>query len=126
MEFSNAIKSAYDTAMKEKAKYPQLAKLLIQAGVRFYVVDVSNGNTTYYGNGMHSHTGGPERKISKNFSKEKAISALRLTQEGKTNYLQFLDGIAEAGIQTYLADLENARVIYIGHGEAYEEEIPAI
>ncbi len=122
----SAIKDVYRTAATEKAKYPRLAQLLAHAGVRMYVVDVATGTITYCGaQGSDTHRGEASRSVAPSFSQEKTIAALRATQAGTTDYPAFLDAIAAAGVQAYLADLEHARVIYMGHGRLYEEAIPS-
>ena len=125
MEIADEIKSAYTTSKN----YPEIAEKLIDAGVLSYTVDVPTGITLYrLENGsLHLHTTTNERReITKNFDRELTIQAVRDNQQGKTDYIGFINGIANAGVRFYEATLNGSskRVTYIGIGGFYEELIP--
>lgn len=126
MDLKTSIEHAESTVMREQAGYPRLAQLLLRSGVRHYVVDTATGTTTHYGKEECMRSGTATNASGTDFDKEKIIAALRAVQARETDYPQFLSQIAAAGVQTYLADLEHHRVIYMGHGQRYEEsfELP--
>jgi uncharacterized protein YbcV (DUF1398 family) len=125
MAIADEIKSAYESSRT----YPEIAEKLVDAGVLSYTVDVPTGITLYrLENGsLHLHTTTNEpREIAANFDRELAIQAIRDNQQGKTDYIGFITGIANAGVRFYEATLNGSskRVTYIGIGGFYEEIIP--
>lgn len=124
MSVAEEIKSAYSSS----TSYPEIAEKLIGAGVLSYTVDVPTGITLYrLENGaLHlSTTSNEPREIAKNFDRELAVQAVRDNQQGKTDYIGFINGIANAGVRFYEATLNgnSKRVTYIGIGGFYEEII---
>jgi uncharacterized protein YbcV (DUF1398 family) len=125
MNVSAKIKEAYSTANN----YPDLAKKLAQAGVQSYTVDVSSSIILYQlaegETELHSQSISP-RVIVDAFDQELTIKAIRDNQQGKTDYSQFMEDMATAGVRFYCAMLTgaNKRVVYVGIGGLYEENIP--
>ncbi len=125
MEHSEKIKACYQAAKN----YPDLAKRLSEIGVESYTVDTASGTILYRFNQGQTvlHPGNiSSRTIAENFNEQKTIEAIRNNQQGNTTYLEFMTGIAEAGVRFYEATLNgsNKRVTYIGIGGFYEEKIP--
>jgi len=119
------IQASYSTA----ENYPDLARKLIAAGIESYTVDVSSGIAIYRVKDGVTHVHIPvsePRPIEKHFNKELTIQAIRDNQDGKTNYAEFIEGIAHAGIRFYdvILNGDNKRCIYMGIGGYYEEKIP--
>ena len=118
------ILEAYTTSKS----YPELVEKLMQLGIRSYTVDTATGTVLYrMDGGTHVlHHGEAQRNINPNFSESATIDAIRSNQQGKSNYPEFMDAIAAAGIYFYEATLngEHKRVTYIGKNGAYEELIP--
>lgn len=112
----------------EAKGYHTLAKNLSALGIRSYTVDVASETVlcrlpdgdyfVHQGNNMLRH-------IGNYFNEVAMMKALRDTQQGKTDYLAFLDDIARAGIRMFETTLdgERKRVAYFGVGGYYEEEI---
>lgn len=125
MNVSAKIQEAYSTANN----YPDLAKKLAQAGVQSYTVDVSSSIILYQlaegETELHSQSISP-RVIVDAFDQELTIKAIRDNQQGKTDYSQFMEDMATAGVRFYCAMLTGAskRVVYVGIGGLYEENIP--
>ena|ERR1700744_4023228 len=123
--------------MEEKIKqiyassksYPELVGKLIEIGVQSYTVDTATSIILYrFANGenlLQSHSE-MNRTISRAFSQEETIQAIRSNQQGKTDYPTFMNDIAQAGVRFYEATLtgNKKRVTYIGSGGFYEEQIP--
>ena len=125
MENSEKIKECYKAA----SNYPDLAKRLSQIGVESYTVDTASSTILYrFNEGINIlHEGNiVARNIEEKFDKQKTVEAVRNNQQGKTDYLGFMNEIAESGVRFYEATLTgiNKRVSYIGIGGFYEETIP--
>jgi len=117
-------------AYKGVKNYPGLVKNLIALGISSYTIEVATGTGLYRAaageNVIHQGVNVP-RTIASKFDEQLTIRAIRDNQLGKSDYPQFLDDIAAAGVRFYEATLdgENKRVTYIGIGGNYEEEIPS-
>lgn len=125
MSTEEVIKQAYATARN----YPDLAQKLVEAGIQSYTVEVSSSTILYrLADGktlLHASEIEP-RAIATVFDETDTIQAIRANQQGKTDYPQFMEGIAQAGVRFYDAILTgtNKRVIYVGIGGHYDETIP--
>lgn len=125
MNRSDSIKASYQAAKN----YPDLAKRLAETGVESYTVDTASATILYrFKDGENTlHPGnGVVRVIHEHFDEKKTIQAIRNNQQGETDYLGFMNEIAEAGVRFYEATLngQRKRVTYIGSGGFYEELIP--
>ena len=111
--------------------YPVYVKNMKAVGICRYEVLVRSHDRTFY------ITDGEQLKIpghsatltcAERFNLAKTKEAVRRTQQGLTDYSTFLKEIAEAGVHTYVADLEEMQIIYKGlhAGEKYAEKIPEV
>lgn len=97
--------------------YSYYARCLQEIGVLYYEVDVAKKSRE-----IHSATGDyitipgeyPWLKCAPRYNESALKTALKKTQDGKTDYADFLQEIAAAGIHRYIADLENGTITYIG------------
>lgn len=127
MSTDETIQAAYATAKN----YPDLAQKLVNTGVQSYTVEVSSGAILYRldagETSLHLKKTEP-KAISSMFDTTQTIQAIRDNQAGKTDYAEFMNAIARAGVRFYDAILTgvNKRVIYIGLGGYYEEKIPIV
>ena len=115
----------------QKWPYPKIFDALKEAGVEFYEVDVSTYNITYYGSGKTWQEPAPKGfvviSIDNNFDVKEIQAALERNRRKETTYVQFLQGIARAGVGAYRVDMAERTVTYKGlKGEAYPENIPVI
>lgn len=62
--------------------------------------------------------------IQRQFVKQKVIDAIRLRQNNKTSFNEFIDQLGEAGVFDYIVDIAGKNVIYRGLFEQYEEKMP--
>lgn len=115
----------------QKWPYPKTFDALKEAGVEFYEVDVSTCAITYHGGGRIWKE--PEPKdfsvlsISKNFDVKETQAALERNRRKETTFVQFLQGIAKAGVGTYRVDMAERTVTYKGlTGEEYAENVPVL
>ncbi|TSD64931.1 DUF1398 domain-containing protein [Inquilinus sp. KBS0705] len=128
MKTEEKVQQAYATAKN----YPDLAAKLAAVGIESYTVEVSTTAIIYRLSGgetlLHNNSNVAPRMIGLNFNRAQVIQAIRDNQQGKTNFPEFMQGIADAGVRFYEATLigNNKRVNYIGLGGFYEELIPSL
>ncbi len=126
MELKDQLHQIYSTVKN----YPELVKELIGLGILSYTVEVSTGIILYrLADGatfLHPSELDVPRNIAIDFNESLAIKAVRDNQQGKSDYAGFMNDIAAAGVRMYEAVLNGVdkRVIYIGNGGVYEENIP--
>ena len=116
---------------EEKAagsSYAYFVQCLQEVGILYYDVSLTSGTKTYFFKSAERivlHDFEPVI-CSETFNEQAVVRALRRTQSGETTYHQFLAEIGDAGVHSYVADLESRTVIYAGHNsnERYTEAIP--
>ena len=126
----DAIEAAIVRARQSEVTYPQFVELLSEAGVRTYSVDVPS-HTIVYRNGEETHTEqglqvAPEDAWAlARFDESGVKAAIAYNQQGKGDYLTFLQQIWASGVTEYDVDLGERTVSYRGAaGETYVEAIP--
>lgn len=126
-----AIEAAIVKSRQREINYPEFVRLLSEAGVRAYHVDVPS-HTIVYRNGEETHTerGQPvapeDARTAAPFDERGVKAAIANNQQGKGDYLTFLRQIWVSGVTEYEVDLGERRITYRGAaGEAYVETIPA-
>lgn len=127
----DAIEAAIVKARQSEITYPQFVRLLSEAGVRTYHVDVPS-HTIVYRNGEETHTehGSPvvpeDARTPAPFDESGIKAAIAGNQQGKGDYLTFLRQIWASGVTGYEVDLGERTVSYRGAaGESYTEAIPS-
>jgi uncharacterized protein YbcV (DUF1398 family) len=113
---------------RREISYPELVRLLVEAGVQTYHVDVAT-HTIFYRDATESYTEhGPVAASSQllaPFSVEGVKAAIAANQQGKSDFLEFLRQIWQSGVTTYEVDLAARSIAYRGAGgESYVEAIP--
>lgn len=111
--------------------YPVYVKNMKGVGISRYKVFVCNHDRTFYkadGEQLEIPGHAVTLTCAERFDLAKTKEAIRRTQQGLTDYSAFLKEIAEAGVHTYVADLEKMEIIYNGMhaGEKYTEKIPEV
>lgn len=111
--------------------FPVLAEVLRQAGVRVNrwslpacqsIFVMNDGSVVQQGAPLV--TGVHEIPV---FNREALIKALRIDQEGRGTFPEFLQSAWEAGVIGYDVDFMDRKVTYFGvNGEQYIEEYPAV
>lgn len=128
-KLTNILKEA-----KEKVwPYPKTFEVLKDAGVISYEVSWINAYKAVY-----QTTSGEYQEpvpagfmlvpIASEFSEEQVKQALLDHQQKKTNFVQFLNGLAAAGISHYRVDMLSRTVTYYNPSEkqSYVQHVPAI
>jgi uncharacterized protein YbcV (DUF1398 family) len=109
-------------AEQQKWPYTKTFELLKNIGVTSYEVDLRTHHATYKG-GFGSWTqpattaNSADFVIQEEFDAKGISEALRQHQHKRTNYLEFLHAIAQAGVAGYRVDMEKRTVTYYGLDE---------
>lgn len=109
--------------------YADIVENLLAFGVKSYMVDVATSVTVFRLAGGETNvrfTGKDFRAPEVDFDAAEVKNAIAANQKGQTDFHQFMDHIARAGVRFYEATLngENKRVEYFGLGASHVEAIP--
>ena len=103
-----------------KINFPQFLEELSQRGINEYEIEVATGQATYKGVYSEFTTDSQVSLVlSNHFNRNKVLEAIANIS---LPFLDFLKGIAEAGIVTYRVYIPERRVTYIGVGNEEMEE----
>lgn len=114
---------------QEQWAYPKVFDALKDIGVEHYETNVILQQVTYSGNGKNYLEKVSAEMItpSVDFTVAEIQAAIRRTQAKQTNYVQFLQEIAQAGVWNYRVDIDERTVSYMGkNGEKYVENVPVL
>lgn len=122
------IKDAH-SKVKTGADYPAYVRAIKALGVTGYETFVSDGRTAYYG--AHAYqTSSPAKyavlPIAPASDAEQFKADLKAHQQGMTDFLTFCDQCAKAGIEKWVADLEEMTCTYLdgGGNKILVEKVP--
>jgi uncharacterized protein YbcV (DUF1398 family) len=121
--------TAADLKVKTYNKYPEYVQELIKVGILGYEAHIEDGNTIYYGHGGYKIQSGPKYhliNVAGAVNLKKFNSSLRAYKLGKTDFLNFCKGCAEAGIHKWLVDTNIMTFVYYDKegNEVHIEDIP--
>jgi uncharacterized protein YbcV (DUF1398 family) len=126
-------KQVLDIAERGKAEswsYPKVFRELKKAGVQSHEVWVENFKSIYKSGSQTCLEPLPEGfhtlKTSNDFNEVDFLEALSRRQNHETTYVKFLSDIAEAGVSSYIVDMEAQTVTYRDQDEknCYIQNIP--
>jgi uncharacterized protein YbcV (DUF1398 family) len=124
-----AIRRALEGSQVGKLTFPEVVRILLEAGVESYRVDLVRGDDTFYMLSGETHVEKmtlPSAKIADNFSQTAIAAAIRAAQADSIRYPEFLNRAMAAGTAAYHAYLTGRKVIYFGRkGELHIEEFPS-
>jgi uncharacterized protein YbcV (DUF1398 family) len=113
---------------EERATFPAIVGMLMEAGVERYHADLTRGEKTYYmPDGSNEVVQSPALRceIGAAFSAQGVEAAVRAIQAQKIKYREFCHAIAAAGCADYVVSLAGKRAIYSGRtGESFVEMFP--
>ncbi len=118
------INQAYSGA----TSYPDIVRNLIAIGVESYTVDAATDVTVFRlagGETVVRFSGKELRSPVAIFDASEVRNAIEVNQKGHSDFHQFMDHIALAGVRFYEATLNgaNKRVEYFGIGASHTEAI---
>ena len=123
---------AAELKIKTGADFPQFIKEIKAMGVVRNDVYVSNGLSIYFDNEDNSQQASPvnypELSINDESSAEKLAHALKIHQQGETDYFTFCKQAADAGVEKWVIDLGHMTCTYLDSEgkELVKENIPAV
>ncbi|MBE9462807.1 DUF1398 domain-containing protein [Dyadobacter subterraneus] len=125
----NQIKEAH-LKVKSGKDFPGYINEIKQLGVLAYEQYVSNGQTKYLGANdfeVSSDSKYDTLEIAKSGDIEKLKHALKIHQNGETDYLTFCKQSAEAGVEKWVVDNQNMTCTYFDKSgnEMVVEVIPS-
>jgi uncharacterized protein YbcV (DUF1398 family) len=108
---------AAESKIKTGADFPQFIKEIKAMGVVRNDVYVSNGLSIYFDNEDNSQQARPadypELSINDESSAEKLAHAIKIHQEGETDYFTFCKQAADAGVEKWVIDLGHMTYTYL-------------
>jgi uncharacterized protein YbcV (DUF1398 family) len=126
---SKVIENIAATSKVEKWPYPKIFNSLKDAGVEYYETKVANHEITYFGGGKSFQEPISSKvatlTVSDQFNESAVQEAVRTNQSKGSTYMEFLEQIAGAGVDSYRVDMSERTVTYMGaSGEKYIEKVP--
>ncbi|APC91383.1 MULTISPECIES: DUF1398 family protein [Francisella] len=134
MDVNNKIDSIKKCALEEQWPFPKTFDALKDAGVKNYSVSWTNG----YKSGFTLKSGDiimeetptwfKELEVNLIYSELNAKHALKIHQEGKTSYPEWVYEMAKAGVGNYIVNMEDRTVIYynLDNSKSFVEKVPTI
>jgi len=124
----DAMREASRASDEERISFPNVVKMLIEAGVERYHADLARAEKTYYlpsGEAEAVANQALAQAPAEAFSAEGVAAALRAIQGGTIQYREFCARIAAAGCVGYHVFIAGRRAVYYGRsGDLYTERFP--
>jgi uncharacterized protein YbcV (DUF1398 family) len=123
---------AAESKIKTGADFPQFIKEIKEMGVKRNDVYVSNGLSIYFDDEDNAQQISPDEYpvliINDESSTGKLAHALKIHQQGETDYFTFCKQAADAGVEKWVTDLEEMTCTYLDSegNELIKENIPAV
>lgn len=125
-----AIETCSLQAEQEKIAFPEVVMRLDQAGVDLYYADLLVPCRTYYAGDeayMVPSSIGSKKELGAIFKAQDIEKAIRLIQQGKIAYQEFLRLVMAAGVVAYFVFIKGRKAVYVGKlGEQYIEPFPQV
>jgi uncharacterized protein YbcV (DUF1398 family) len=123
---------AAESKIKTGADFPQFIKEIKEMGVKRNDVYVSNGLSIYFDDEDNVQQISPDEYptliINDEPSAGKLSHALKVHQQGETDYFTFCKQAADAGVEKWVTDLEEMTCTYLDAegNELVKETIPTV
>jgi len=108
---------AAESKIKTGADFPQFIKEIKEMGVKRNDVYVSNGLSIYFDDEDNVQQISPDEYpiliINDEASAAKLTHALKIHQQGETDYFTFCKQAADAGVEKWVTDLEEMTCTYL-------------
>jgi len=118
--------------IKSGSDFPKFIKEIKELGVKRNDVYVSNGLSIYFDDEDNAQQVSPDEYptlvINEEASAGKLEHALKVHQQGETDYISFCKQAADAGVEKWVTDLEEMTCTYLDAegNELVKENIPAV
>jgi len=125
---TEAMRRALEGSQEGKLTFPEVVRMLLEAGVESYFADLVRAEDRFYMPNGETHTEKmslPVMKVADEFSPPGIVAAIRGAQADEIRYPEFLKRAMAAGVAAYWTFLAGKKVIYFGRkGEFHVEEFP--
>jgi uncharacterized protein YbcV (DUF1398 family) len=122
------VREATDASDGERILFPEVVRMIAEAGVERYHADLVCATKTYYlPDGRFEVVGCmPVEKPAAAFSAPAVEAAVRTIQRGEIAYREFCRRIAAAGCVGYFVTVAGRRAVYYGRtGDTHVEWFPS-
>lgn len=106
---------AIHSKVKSGADFPRYVQDLIQLGVSSYDNYVDDGRAVYFGKEnftLTSKASYPLLEVALKGDKQQLEHALKIHQQGQTDYLTFCKQAAESGVEKWVVDMKQMSCAY--------------
>ncbi|MGE0269486.1 MAG: DUF1398 domain-containing protein [Candidatus Omnitrophota bacterium] len=125
---TQVIQQATSRSLQGTITFGEVVRDLLAIGVESYDADLVRMEKTYYMPNGETHIeklGIKGPAISRDFSREAVVAALKAIQKQEINYVEFLNRILAAGTTRYIVFLTGRKAVYYGRkGEFHVEDFP--
>ncbi|WP_412468976.1 DUF1398 domain-containing protein [Pedobacter sp. KLB.chiD] len=106
-----------EAKIKSGSDFPQFIKEIKELGVKRNDVYVSNGLSVYFDDEDNAQQLSPQEYptlvINEESSADKLKHALKIHQQGETDYFSFCKQAADAGVEKWVTDLDEMTCTYL-------------
>lgn len=123
-----AVKACAQLSEQEKIAFPEVVRLLNEAGIDLYYADLLVPSNTFYSHDeayVVPCSISSKKELGLKFNAENVEKAIRLAQFGQIKYQEFLRLIMSAGVIAYYVFIKGRKAVYFGRlGEQHIEPFP--
>lgn len=127
---TDAMRKALEGSLSGKLIFPEVVKILTEAGVESYRADLVRGEDIFFMPSGETHVEKmtlPATKIGEQFQQAEVLAAIRAAQADEIRYPEFVKRVMAAGTVAYWVFLTGKKAIYFGRkGDFHVEEFPRI
>jgi uncharacterized protein YbcV (DUF1398 family) len=127
---TDAMRKALEGSLSGKLIFPEVVKILTEAGVESYRADLVRGEDIFFMPSGETHVEKmtlPATKIGEQFQQAEVLAAIRAAQADEIRYPEFVKRVMAAGMVAYWVFLTGKKAIYFGRkGDFHVEEFPRI
>jgi uncharacterized protein YbcV (DUF1398 family) len=125
---TKAMHEALEGSQQGRLTFPEVVRMLIEAGVESYRCDLLRADDTFYTPNGETHVEKmslPDARIPEEFSAAGIVAAIRAAQADEIRYPEFLKRAMAAGVSSYWVFITGKKVIYFGRqGDFHIEKFP--
>lgn len=125
---AKAMHDALTGSSEGRLTFPEVVRMLTEAGVESYFVDFLHEDDTFYLPDGKTHVERitlPSAPVADSFSATEVSATIRAAQADTIRYPEIVDRLRQAGVAAYWVFLTGRKVLYFGRkGETHLEEFP--
>jgi uncharacterized protein YbcV (DUF1398 family) len=125
---TKAMHQALEGSQQGRLTFPEVIRMLMEAGVESYRCDLIRADDTFYMPSGETHVEKMSLlsvQIPEEFSAAGIVAAIRAAQADEIRYPEFLKRAMAAGVASYWVFIAGKKVIYFGrNGDFHVEKFP--